>query len=112
MKRIECVIRPLRLEAVKTALGELGITGMTVTDVRGTGRGGGRAELFSAAEYRVTLPPKIKIEVVARDEDVEEVIQTVLEHARTGDPGDGKIFVLPAGSAIRIRTGDQGEGVL
>lgn len=112
MKKIECIIRPLRLEAVKSALGELGITGMTVTDVRGTGRGGGTNMRFLGAEYAINLPPKIKIEVVAADEDVEEVIHTIREHARTGEPGDGKIFVLPAGTAVRIRTGDEGEGVL
>jgi nitrogen regulatory protein P-II 1 len=111
VKKIECIIRPLRLEAVKTALGELGITGMTVTDVRGTGRGAA-AQIFAGAEYAVNLPPKIKIEVVARDEDVDEVIEMILLHARTGEPGDGKIFVLPAGNALRIRTGDDGEGVL
>lgn len=112
MKKIEILIRPLRLEAVKSALGELAISGMTVTDVRGTGRGGGQGGGFFGAEYLNTLPPKIKIEVVARDEDVDDVINTVLEYARTGDPGDGKIFVLPATTAVRIRTGDEGEGVL
>lgn len=111
MKKIECIIRPLRLEAVKAALGELGITGMTVSDVRGTGRGDAPPS-YTDTGYAVNLPPKIKIEVVARDEDVEEVIETVCLHARTGQPGDGKIFVLPAGTALRIRTGDQGEGVL
>ena len=113
MKKIECIIRPMRLEAVKTALGELGITGMTVTDVRGIGTGDpATGSLPGAAGYAGALPPKIKIEIIARDEDVEEVIQTVVEHARTGEPGDGKIFVLPAETAIRIRTGDEGEGVL
>ena len=112
MKKIECIIRPLRLEAVKTALGELGLSGMTVTEVRGTGRGGGMTEHFAGADYTVTFPPKIKIEVIAPDEDVDEVIDTIVLHARTGEPGDGKIFVLPDGNAVRIRTGDEGEGVL
>lgn len=113
MKKIECIIRPMRLEAVKAALGELGITGMTVTDVRGIGTGDGATSLApGAAGYAGALPPKIKLEVVAADEDVDEVIETVLLHARTGSPGDGKIFVLPAGRAVRIRTGDEGEDVL
>lgn len=112
MKKIECIIRPVRLEAVKTALGEMGITGMTVTDVRGSGRGGGTTHRFLGAEYNVTLPPKIKIEVIARDDEVDEVLRTVLLHARTGELGDGKIFVLPADNAVRIRTGDEGDGVL
>ena len=112
MKKIECIIRPMRLEAVKSALGELGITGMTVTDVRGIGTGDGATGLAHGAAYAGALPPKIKLEVVAADEDVDEVIETVLLHARTGSPGDGKIFVLPAGRAVRIRTGDEGEGVL
>nr|CAA9258296.1 Nitrogen regulatory protein P-II [uncultured Armatimonadetes bacterium] len=111
MKRIECVIRPVRLEAVKTALGELGVTGLTVSDVRGTGGAAGMESPMGRG-YSMTLPPKIKIEIVTRDEDVEEVVQTVLAHARTGDPGDGVIWVLPAATAIRIRTGDEGEGVL
>ena len=110
MKRIECIIRPVRLESVKTALGELGITGMTVSDVRGTGRE--RASAYAGGAYGSGMAPKIKIEVVARDEDVDEVIETVMTHARTGETGDGKIFVLPAATAIRIRTGDEGEGVL
>ena len=112
MKKIECIIRPLRLDAVKTALGEIGVSGMTVTDVRGTGRSKGISGLFLDADYTVNLPPKIKLEIVARDDEVGDVIETILEHAYTGEPGDGKIFVLPAGQAIRIRTGDEGEGVL
>ena len=111
MKKIECILRPVRLESVKTALAEKGITGMTVMDVRGTGRGGS-TETFGSVSYTNTLPPKIKIEIVARDEDTEEVIEMLLAHARTGEPGDGKIFVLPATNAVRIRTGDTGEGIL
>jgi len=112
MKKIECIIRPMRLDAVKTALAELGITGMTVTDVRGIGTGDGSSSAVPGAAYAGVLPPKIKIEIVAANEDVDEVIETILLHARTGSPGDGKIFVLPAGNAVRIRTGDAGEGVL
>ena len=103
MKKIECVLRPVRLHAVKAALAEQGITGMTVTDVRGTGRGGAGETVF---------PPKIKLEIVTPDEDVDPIIALLLDHARTGEPGDGKIFVLSASHAIRIRTGDTGDAVL
>jgi nitrogen regulatory protein PII len=112
MKRIECIIRPLKLDEVKIALGEVGVTGMTVTDVRGSGRHGGHRESFRGHQYTIDLPTKVKIEMVARDEDVEEIIETVLEHARTGEEGDGKIFVLPMEEAVRIRTEERGEEVL
>jgi nitrogen regulatory protein PII len=112
MKRVECIIRPLKLDEVKIALGEIGVTGMTVTDVRGSGRHGGHRESFRGHQYTIDLPTKVKIEMVARDEDVEEIIETVLEHARTGEEGDGKIFVLPMEEAVRIRTEERGEEVL
>lgn len=111
MKKIECILRPVRLESVKTALAEKGITGMTVLDVRGTGSGDSM-ESYGSVSFAVTLPPKIKIEIVAPDEDTDEVIEMLLTHARTGEPGDGKIFVLPAANAVRIRTGDTGDGIL
>ena len=113
MKRIEAIIRPLRLEAVKTALAEAGLTGLTVSDVRGSGRGRGqRPGQYRGEEYIIRLPPKIKLEMTVRDDDVETVIETLLEQARTGEEGDGKIFVLPATEALRIRTGESGETVL
>ena len=113
MKKIEAIIRPLRLESVKTALAEAGITGMTASDVRGSGRHGGqRPSAFRGEEYIIHLPPKIKLEITLRDESVNEAIEIILEHARTGEEGDGKIFVLPAGEAVRIRTGESGESVL
>jgi nitrogen regulatory protein P-II 1 len=113
MKKIEAIIRPMRLESVKSALAEAGVSGMSVTDVRGSGRGGGHPPgLFRGEEYIIRLPPKVKLELTLRDEDVDEVIELLLEHARTGDEGDGWIFVLPAGEAIRIRTGETGESVL
>jgi len=113
MKKIEAIIRPLRLEAVKSALAEAGMTGMTVSDVRGSGRAGGqRPDLFRGEQYIMHLPPKIKLELTVRDEAVEEVIELILEQARTGEEGDGKIFVLPAAGATRIRTGEVGESVL
>jgi nitrogen regulatory protein P-II 1 len=113
MKRVEAIIRPLRLEAVKAALAEAGVTGLTVTDVRGSGRSGGqRPGLFRGEEYVIRLPPKIKLEMILRDEDVNEVLDLLLEQARTGEEGDGKIFVLPITDALRIRTGETGDLVL
>lgn len=113
MKKLEAIIRPLRLEAVKSALAEAGISGMTVSDVRGSGRSGGHApSTFRGEEYVIRLPPKIKLEMTVRDQDVDEAIEVLLEQARTGDEGDGWIFVLPAAEAVRIRTGETGEGVL
>lgn len=113
MKKIEAIIRPLRLEAVKSALAEAGVTGMTVSDVRGSGRSSGQgADTFRGQQYILHLPPKIKLDLTVRDEDVDEVIEIILEQARTGEEGDGKIFVLPAAEALRIRTGETGEIVL
>ncbi|MGC8667245.1 MAG: P-II family nitrogen regulator [Chthonomonadales bacterium] len=112
MKRVECIIRPMKLDEVKIALGEIGVTGMTVTDVRGMGRQRGHRETFRGPEYSIELPTKVKIEMIVRDEDLEEVVRTVMEHARTGEPGDGKIFILPMDDAVRIRTQERGEEVL
>jgi nitrogen regulatory protein P-II 1 len=112
VKRIECIIRPHKLDEVKIALGEIGVTGMTVTDVRGSGRHRGHRESFLGTDYVIDLPTKVKIEMIVRDEDVEEIIETVLTHARTGEKGDGKIFILPIGEAYRIRTQESGDDVL
>src|SRR5437867_13005085 len=112
MKRVECIIRPMKLDEVKIALGEVGVMGLTVSDVRGSGRHGGHHESFRGMDYVIDLPHKIKLEMIVRDEDLDEVIETVLAHARTGEPGDGKIFVLPMEQAYRIRTGESGEEVL
>ena len=112
MKQLECIIRPHKLDEVKIALSELGVTGMTVSDVRGFGRQRGHRETFRGTEYVVDMPTKVKIEMVVRDEDAEEIIEAVIEHARTGEPGDGKIFVLPMDEAIRIRTEENGDEVL
>ena len=112
MKRIECIIRPMKLDEVKIALGEVGVTGMTVSDVRGSGRQGGHRESWRGADYTIDLPTKVKIEMIVRDEDVDEIIDTVVLHARTGEVGDGKIFVLPMEEAIRIRTDERGDEVL
>ncbi len=113
MKRLEAVIRPLRLEAVKSALAESGISGLTVGDVRGSGAGGGQpGGLFRGEAYVLRLPPKIKLEMTLRDDDVDDAIAVILEYARTGEEGDGWIFVLPGHDALRIRTGETGDIVL
>ena len=113
MKKIEATIRPIRLEAVKSALAESGVTGITASDVRGCGRQGGQSpSVFRGEEYVIHLPPKIKLEMVVRDEDVDDVIAVLLEQAYTGEEGDGKIFVLPMTDAVRVRTGEAGDIVL
>jgi len=112
MKKIECITRPLKLEAIKDALGDLGIVGMTVTEVRGCGKQRGRTERYRGAEYVVSLLPKVKIEIVVKDEQAEDVVKAILTTARTGEIGDGKIFVLPVDQAIRIRTGESGEDAI
>ncbi len=113
LKKIEAIIRPLRLEAVKTALAEAGISGLTLSDVRGCGRAGGqRQDFFRGEAYVMRLPPKVKLELIVRDSDADETIQIILEQARTGEEGDGKIFVLPMAEARRIRTGENGDEVL
>ncbi len=109
MKKIECVTRPLKLEPVKDALTDIGIVGMTVTEVRGCGKQRGRTERYRGAEYVVSLLPKVKLEIIIPDERVEEVVNVIAETARTGEIGDGKIFVLPVQEVIRIRTGERGE---
>jgi nitrogen regulatory protein P-II 1 len=112
MKRVDCIIRPQRLDEVKAALEEIGIHGMTVYEVRGYGRQRGITQRYRGLEYTVTLLPKIKVEVIVPDSKVEEVIDTVIRAARTGEIGDGKIFVSPVEEAVRIRTGERGETAL
>ena len=106
MKRIEAVIKPFKLEDVKDALAEIGITGMTVSEVKGYGRQKGHSELYRGAEYVVDFLPKIKMEMIVDDETVEQVTSTIVEAARTGKIGDGKIFVSEVEKIIRIRTGE------
>jgi len=108
MKKIEAVIKPFKLDDVKEALTRLGIQGMTVTELRGFGRQKGHTEIYRGAEYVVDLLPKIKIEIVVSDDQVDEVLKTICESARTGKIGDGKIFVLPVEESLRIRTGERG----
>ncbi len=106
MKKIEAVIKPFKLEDVKDALAEIGITGMTVSEVKGYGRQKGHSELYRGAEYVVDFLPKIKMEMVVDEDQVEQVVETVVEAARTGKIGDGKIFVSDIDRIIRIRTGE------
>ena len=108
MKKIEATIRPEKLEPVRSALAEIGIMGMTVTEVSGRGKQRGIALQWRAGEYRVEFLPKVKIEVVVLDEDLSRALNAIVRKARTGERGDGKIFVLPIDNAIRIRTGDEG----
>ena len=112
MKKIEAVIKPFKLEDVKEALSEAGITGMTVSEVKGYGRQQGHSELYRGAEYVVDFLPKVKIEVVVKDEDLDMVTQKISEAARTGKIGDGKIFVSDIEKVIRIRTGEMDEEAL
>ena len=109
MKKIEAIIKPFKLDDVKEALFEIGISGMTVNEVKGHGRQQGHAELYRGAEYIVDFLPKIKLELVVKEEDVEKVITTISKAAKTGKIGDGKIFVLPVEKVIRIRTGEEDE---
>ncbi|MEE9614056.1 MAG: P-II family nitrogen regulator [Thermodesulfobacteriota bacterium] len=109
MKKIEAIIKPFKLDEVKEALNEIGIQGITVSEVKGFGRQKGHTELYRGAEYVVDFLPKIKIEIVVKEEIVTKVVETIVETARTGRIGDGKVFVLPVDEAVRIRTGEKGE---
>jgi len=109
MKKIEAIIKPFKLDEVRDRLSEIGIQGMTVTEVKGFGRQKGHTELYRGAEYVVDFLPKIKIEIVAPDHIADTIVETIVSSAKTGRIGDGKIFVLPIEDAIRIRTGERGE---
>ncbi|MEQ4923232.1 nitrogen regulatory protein P-II [Proteus hauseri] len=109
MKKIEAIIKPFKLDDVREALAEVGITGMTVTEVKGFGRQKGHTELYRGAEYMVDFLPKVKIEIVVSDEIVESCVDTIMTTAQTGKIGDGKIFVFDVSRVIRIRTGEQDE---
>ncbi len=112
MKKVEAIIKPFRLDEVKAALSSVAVQGMTVTEARGFGRQKGHKEVYRGAEYVVELVPKIKIEVVVPDQAVARVVETIAKAAKTGKIGDGKIFVTPVEEAVRIRTGEKGEGAL
>ncbi len=112
MKKIEAIIKPFKLDEVKEALHEIGVQGMTVTEVKGFGRQKGHTELYRGAEYVVDFLPKIKLEIAISDDLVEKVVEAIAGAANTGRIGDGKIFVLPIEQAVRIRTGERGDEAL
>jgi nitrogen regulatory protein P-II 1 len=112
MKKIEAYIKPFKIDEVKEALMEIGVGGMTVTEVKGFGRQKGHTELYRGSEYKVDFLPKVKIEIVIKKEDVERAVDAIVKAARTGQIGDGKIFVMDVEDAVRIRTGESGEEVL
>jgi nitrogen regulatory protein PII len=112
MKMIVAVIRPHKLHDVKTALSDAGVHGLTVTDVRGAGRQKGHVERYRGSEYTIDLLAKVKLEVAVSDDQVDKVIETIVESARTGQIGDGKVFVLPVEQSLRVRTGEKGEDSL
>ncbi|PLY06475.1 MAG: transcriptional regulator [Arcobacter sp.] len=112
MKKIEAVIKPFKLEDVKDALTEAGITGMTVSDVKGYGRQQGHSELYRGAEYVVDFLPKIKLELIVADADVDSTIELIINSAKTGKIGDGKIFVSSIEKTVRIRTGEEDEDAI
>ena len=112
MKKIEAIIKPFKLDEVREALSEIGVTGLTVTEVKGFGRQKGHTELYRGAEYVVDFLPKVKIEVVVPGNLAEKAIETIVNAARTGKIGDGKIFVFPVEQVIRIRTGEAGEAAI
>jgi len=108
MKKLECIIRPFKLEEVKRALTNVGIRGMTVSEVRGFGRSRGHTELYRGSEYTIEFVPKLKLEIVVAEEDLDQALEAVQQSASSGKIGDGKIFVLPIDETVRIRTGEKG----
>ena len=112
MKKIEAVVKPFKLDEVREALSEIGVTGLTVTEVKGFGRQKGHTELYRGAEYVVDFLPKVKVEVVVPDGLADKVVSVICQAAKTGSIGDGKVFVLSMGEAIRIRTGEKGESAI
>jgi nitrogen regulatory protein P-II 1 len=109
MKKIEAIIQPFKFDDVKEALTQAGVEGMTITEVKGFGRQKGHKEIYRGSEYTVDVLPKVKLEVVAADDRVEAIVKTIMETAKTGKIGDGKVFVTPVDNAYRIRTEDKGE---
>ncbi|MBU6194006.1 MAG: P-II family nitrogen regulator [Betaproteobacteria bacterium] len=112
MKQITAVIKPFKLEEVRESLADVGVSGLTVTEVKGFGRQKGHTELYRGAEYVVDFLPKVKVEVVVKDEDVDRVVEAIVAAAKTGKIGDGKIFVTPVEQVIRIRTGETNESAV
>jgi nitrogen regulatory protein P-II 1 len=112
MKKIEAIIKPFKLEEVKDALGEVGIEGMTVTEVKGFGRQKGHTEIYRGSEYTVDFLPKIKLELVLADQQVDMAVNAIVKAAKTGKIGDGKVFVSPVEQAVRIRTDEHGDAAI
>jgi nitrogen regulatory protein P-II 1 len=112
MKKIEAIIKPFKLDEVKESLSAIGIQGMTVTEVKGFGRTGGKKEVYRGSAYVVDFVPKVKIDIIVKDDLVHQVISAITEAAKTGRIGDGKIFVTPVDEVIRIRTGEKGEDAI
>ncbi|AEC18010.1 nitrogen regulatory protein P-II [Gallibacterium anatis] len=112
MKKIEAIIKPFKLDDVREALSDLGITGMTVSEVKGFGRQKGHTELYRGAEYMVDFLPKVKLEIVVVDEQVEQCVEAIIDNAQSGKIGDGKIFVYDVERVIRIRTGEENEDAI
>jgi len=112
MKKVEAIIKPFKMEDVKEALAEIGVEGMTVTEVKGFGRQKGHTEIYRGSEYTVDFLPKVKIEIVLSDDRVQKAVDAIMQSAKTGKIGDGKIFVLPLEEAIRIRTEEQGDAAI
>jgi nitrogen regulatory protein P-II 1 len=112
MKKVEAIIKPFKLDEVKEALSEIGLHGMTVTEVKGFGRTGGKKEVYRGSAYVVDFVPKVKLEIIVTDDNLRQVVTTITEAARTGRIGDGKIFVTPIEDVIRIRTGETGEDAI
>jgi len=112
MKKIEAIIKPFKLEEVKDALAEIGIEGMTVTEVKGFGRQKGHTEIYRGSEYTVDFLPKVKFEIVLADERISKAVEAIVSSAKTGKIGDGKVFILPIEDAIRIRTEERGEAAI
>ena len=112
MKKIEAIIRPHKLDEVRDALQEAGFRGLTVTEVKGYGRQMGHNEIYRGSEYKINFLPKVKVEIVCSDEKVDKAVTLIVTNARTGEVGDGKIFILPVEEAIRVRTNEVGEDAL
>ncbi len=112
MKLITAIIKPAKVDDIKTALQEIGVNGMTVSEARGFGRQGGHSEVYRGAEYTVDLIPKVRVEILAEDNEVEKIVDVILVNANTGSIGDGKVWVTPVDSVIRVRTGERGSDAL
>ena len=112
MKKIEAIIRPFKIDDVREALIEIGIKGMTITEVKGYGRQKGHTEMYRGSEYQIDFLPKMKIEIIAPDGSVDKIVETIIKSAKTGQVGDGKIFIYPVEGVIRVRTEESGEAAL